>query len=78
VRDGVLTVTGEDGTHDVAPPVGVPVYVLRPAAPAEVQPGDWVLEVAKAGLLYRLMPGTFADIGAGDRIAALLVLPVTR
>jgi hypothetical protein len=169
VRDGMLTVTGEDGTRDVAPPAGVPVYVLRSATPAEVRPGDWVvvagvpnevlnftirritvipaalgaqpdadgvprltgglagyevgrdpherpvlsgrvtavvgprisvavggrtatLEVTDAALLRRVVPGTVADIGAGDRIAAipprpgapleeataLLVLPATR
>ncbi len=130
------------------------VYVLRPAAPAEVQPGDWVvvagvpnevlnfairritvipaalgaqpdadgvprlpsglagfeagrdprerpvlagrvtavagpriglevqgraatLEISDPALLYRLAPGTLADIGAGDRIAGIPPLPGT-
>lgn len=148
VRDGVLTVSGEDGTRDAVPAPGVSVYVLRPTVPAEVQPGDWVvvvgvpnevlnfairritvipaalgaqpdadgvprlpsglagsetgrdprerpvlagrvmavagsridvavrgraatLAVTDPALLYRLAPGTLADIGAGDRLAAI-------
>jgi hypothetical protein len=148
VRGTVLTVTGEGGTREITLAPHLAVYVLRPARPAEVQPGDWIvatgvpnevlnfairritvipaalgaqpdadgvprlpsglagseagrdprerpvlagrvtavaeprislevqgrtatLEVTDPALLYRLARGTLADIGAGDRIAAI-------
>jgi hypothetical protein len=42
VRGNTLTLAGAAGPTDVAPPPGIPVYVLEPARITEAAPGDWV------------------------------------